>query len=46
MAEIRNAFKLSVRKPEGKKPPGKPRSRWEDNTKMNLKNRVGGYILD
>jgi hypothetical protein len=46
MVEIRNACILSVRKPEGKKPLGKPRCRWEDNSKMNHKNRVGGYILD
>jgi hypothetical protein len=25
-----------VRKPEGKKPPGKLRRRWEDNIKMDL----------
>jgi hypothetical protein len=26
-----------VRKPEGKRPLGRPRHRWEDNTKMDLK---------
>jgi hypothetical protein len=46
MAEIRNACILSVGKPEGKKPLGKPRCRWEDNIKTNLKNRVRGYMLD
>jgi hypothetical protein len=25
-----------VRKPEGKRPPGRPRRRWEDNVRMNL----------
>jgi hypothetical protein len=25
------------RKPEGKRPPGRPRHRWEDNIKMNLR---------
>jgi len=25
-----------VRKPEGKRPLGRPRCRWEDNTKMDL----------
>jgi hypothetical protein len=40
MAEIKNACILSVRKPEGKKSLGKPRCRWEDNIKMNLKNMV------
>jgi hypothetical protein len=30
------AYKVSVRKSEGKKPLGRPRRRWEDNTKMDL----------
>jgi hypothetical protein len=33
--------KLSVRKPEGKGPLGRPRRRWVDNIKMDL--RVIGY---
>jgi hypothetical protein len=37
----RNAHKTLVGKPEGKKPLGKPRRRWEDNIKMNL--RVMGW---
>ena len=28
--------KVLVRKPEGKRPLGRPRSRWEDNIKMDL----------
>jgi len=36
MAERRGAYKVLVGKPEGKKPPGRPRHRWEDNIKMNL----------
>jgi len=31
----------SVRKPEGQRPLGRPRHRWEDNTKMDLQ-EVGG----
>jgi hypothetical protein len=31
MEEIRNAYNILVRKPEGKKPFGRPRNRWEDN---------------
>ena len=27
---------VSVRKPEGKRPLGRPRRRWEDNIKMDL----------
>jgi hypothetical protein len=36
-----NAYRVSVGKPEGKRPLGKPRSRWEDNTKMDC--RVIGW---
>jgi len=27
-------YRVSVRKPEGKRPLGRPRRRWEDNIKM------------
>ena len=33
--------KVLVRKPEGKRPLGRPRHRWEDNIKMDLA-EVGG----
>jgi hypothetical protein len=32
----RNAYRLLVEKPEGKRPLGIPRSRWVDNIKMDL----------
>jgi hypothetical protein len=32
--EKRNAYRILVGKPEGKKPLGRPRCRWEDNIKM------------
>jgi hypothetical protein len=32
-----NAYRLSVGKPEGKRPLGKPRRRWVDNIKMHLR---------
>jgi hypothetical protein len=36
-----------VVKPEGKRPLGKPRHRWEDNIKMDIKRaRMGWYGLD
>jgi hypothetical protein len=35
MGEKRNVYRLLVRKPEGKKPLGRPRRRWMDNIKMN-----------
>jgi len=34
MEETRNAYKILVRKPEGKIPLGRPRHRWEDNFRM------------
>jgi hypothetical protein len=36
MGEKRNAYRLLVGKPEGKRPLGRPRHRWVDNTKMDL----------
>jgi hypothetical protein len=33
----RNAYMLLVRKPEGKRPLGRPRCRWMDNIKMDLR---------
>ena len=36
MEEGRNAFKILTGKPTGKRPLGRPRSRWEDNIRMDL----------
>ena len=36
MGEERGVHRVSVGKPEGKRPLGRPRLRWEDNIKMNL----------
>jgi hypothetical protein len=35
--EKRNAYSVLVRKPEGKKAPGRPERRWEDNNKIYLR---------
>jgi hypothetical protein len=41
--ENRNAHRILVGNPEGKRPLGRPRRRWEDNIKMDLgKIRWGG----
>ena len=32
----RGVHRILVGKPEGKRPPGRPRRRWEDNIKMGL----------
>jgi hypothetical protein len=36
MEEKRDAYRILVRRPEGRRPLGRPRRRWEDNIKMNL----------
>jgi hypothetical protein len=36
MGENMNAFRLLVRKPEGKRPLCRPRCRWVDNIRMDL----------
>jgi hypothetical protein len=35
--EKRNAYRILVAKPEGKRPLGRPRRRWEDNIKIYLR---------
>ena len=37
MEESRNAYRVLVGRFEGKRPLGRPRHRWEDNIKMDLK---------
>jgi hypothetical protein len=36
MGEGRNLYRVLVGKPEGKRPFGRPRRRWEDGIKMDL----------
>ena len=36
MEEGRDVYKVLVGKPEGKRPLGRPRRRWQDNIKMDL----------
>jgi hypothetical protein len=43
--EKRNAYRLLVGKPEGKRPLGRPRRRWVDNIKMDL-GKVGWGDVD
>jgi hypothetical protein len=42
MGEKRNAYRTLVGKPEGKRPLGRPRRRWEDNIKMDLRSTGWG----
>jgi hypothetical protein len=42
----RVAYRISVGKPEGRRPLGRPRRRWEDNIKMDLREVGWGHRLD
>jgi hypothetical protein len=42
--EKRNAYRILEGKPEGKRPLGTPRRRWEDNIKMDLRERQDGVV--
>jgi hypothetical protein len=37
MGEKKNAYRILVGKPEAKRPLGRPRRRWVDNIKMDLR---------
>jgi hypothetical protein len=37
MGDGRGVYRVLVERPEGKGPLGRPRSRWEDNIKMDLR---------
>jgi hypothetical protein len=43
--EGRGVYRVLVVKPEGKRPLGRPRRRWEDNIRMDLQ-EVGGGCED
>jgi hypothetical protein len=45
MGENRNAYRILVGKPGGKRPLGRPRRRWVDNIKMDLR-EIGWDGLD
>jgi len=42
--ERRGVYRVLVSKPEGKRPLGRPRRRWEDNIKMDLQEVVCGFM--
>jgi hypothetical protein len=45
--EMRYAYKFFIGNPEGNRPLGRPRRRWEDNIKMDLKDiGFGGLGFD
>jgi hypothetical protein len=45
MGETRNAYRILVGKPERKRPLGRPRRRWMDTIKMDLK-EIGWDCVD
>jgi hypothetical protein len=45
MGETRSLYRILVGKPEGKRPPGRPKRGWEDNIKMDLQ-EVGWMGMD
>jgi hypothetical protein len=45
MGEGRSMFRVLVGKPDGKRPLGRPRRRWEDNIKADLQ-KVGRGVMD
>jgi hypothetical protein len=45
MEQKRNSYMIFVRKPEGTRPLGRPRHRWEDNIKMGLR-EIGWSGMD
>jgi hypothetical protein len=45
MGEKRNACRILVGKPEGKRPRGRPRRRWVDNIKMDVR-EIGWDDMD
>jgi hypothetical protein len=45
IGEKRNAYRILVGRPEGKRPPGRQRRRWVDNIKIDLKERGWGGMV-
>jgi len=45
ISEERGVYRVLVGKPEGKRPLGRPRRRWVDNIRMDLKD-VGSGCMD
>jgi hypothetical protein len=46
IGEERRLYKVLVGKPEGKRPLGRPRSRWEEGIRMDLREIGWGYGVD
>jgi hypothetical protein len=44
MGEVKGAYNILVGRPEGRRPLGRPRRRWEDNIKMDLRKTGFGDV--
>jgi hypothetical protein len=44
MEEERNVYRVLMGNPEGKRPPGRPRRRWEDEIRMDLREIGWGSV--
>jgi hypothetical protein len=44
MGKERNVYRVLMEKPEGKKPLGRPRLRWEDGIRIDLREICGGSV--
>jgi hypothetical protein len=44
MGEGRGVYRIFVGKPEGRRPLGRSRLRWEDNIRMDLREVEGGCV--
>jgi hypothetical protein len=44
MGDVRGAYNILIGRPEGRRPLGRPRCRWEDNIKMDLREIVFGDV--
>jgi len=46
MGALRNVYDILVGKPEGKRPLGRPRCRWEYNIKKDVGGEIGWKVSD
>jgi hypothetical protein len=44
IGEVRGAYNILVGRPDGRRPLGRPRCRWEDNIKMDLRETAFGDV--
>jgi hypothetical protein len=45
MGEVRGAYNILIGRPEGRRPLGRLRHRWEDNIKMDLRGKGLGMWI-